>query len=102
MCSQVFIDDPYVSAKHLRVYSIVYDDSDATEIDTLVYAEDLSRHGTFWNGSFIGRGNGGFLLSPGDVLKLSAHVSFLFKNSGEANDVSQFDLIQENEMQVSP
>ena len=78
----------------------MYDDSDPTEVDTLVYAEDLSRNGTFWNGSLIGKGNGGFLLSQDDVLKLSASNTLIFKRSSPLNDVSQFDLIQEKEMEV--
>lgn len=98
--SQLVLDDPCISAKHLRVYSVVYDASDATEIDTLVYAEDLSRNGTYWNGSLIGRGNGGFLLSPDDVLRLSATVSLTFKCRNATPSTSHFDEVQEMEMEV--
>jgi pSer/pThr/pTyr-binding forkhead associated (FHA) protein len=99
--SQLFIDDPCVSAKHLRIYTVVYDSNDASEVDTLVYAEDLSRNGTYWNGSLIGRGNGGFLLSTDDVLKLSSSVTLKFKsNRKETTDTACFDEVQEREMQV--
>ena len=99
--SQVILDDPCVSAKHLRVYTVVYDNNDATEVDTLVYAEDLSRNGTYWNGSLIGRGNGGFLLSADDVLKLSGSVSIRYKPMHAIEMAeSHFDATQEREMEV--
>lgn len=99
-CSQLFLDDPYVSARHLRIYTVVYDDNDSTEVDSLVYAEDLSRNGTYWNGTLIGRGNHGFLLSDGDVLKLSINVSLKFTRSSPLDNAMPFDLVQENEMDV--
>lgn len=100
--SQLVINDPRISAKHLRVYSVVYDSNDVTEVDMLVYAEDLSRNGTYWNASLIGRGNGGFLLSPDDVLKLSSAVSLTFKSMTPASSTSAsfFDPLQEQEMEV--
>ena len=80
---------------------MVYDADDPSEIDVLVYAEDLSRNGTFWNGSFIGKGNGGFLLSQDDSLKLSQNVKLLFPSHRNLDAVPHFDLVQENEMKVS-
>ena len=73
-CSQFIISDPSISKKHLRIYSVVYDNDNPEEVDVLVYAEDLSSNGTYWNGSLIGRGNGGFLLSQDDKLKLAPNI----------------------------
>lgn len=90
-----------MSAKHIRLYTVVYDKSAATEVGTLVYAEDLSRNGTYWNRSLIGRGNGGFLLSTDDVLKLSGSVSLRFKPAEiPITEDSHFDNVQEMEMEV--
>jgi hypothetical protein len=85
----------------LRIYTITYDSDDPTEIGTLVYAEDLSRNGTFWHGSLIGRGRGGFLLSEDDILKLSAEVSFRFKMPYPREQKSYFDEVLDEEMEVS-
>lgn len=98
--SQHVIDDPHVSRKHLRIYTIVYDSEDPSEVDALIYAEDLSSHGTYWNGSLIGRGNGGFLLSDGDVLKLAPNVSFQYQSLTADDGSEAFDIVQEHEMQV--
>ena len=99
--SQHVIDDPHVSRKHLRIYTIVYDSDDPSEVDALIYAEDLSSHGTYWNGSLIGRGNGGFLLSDGDVLKLAPNVCFQFQSLTAVDGSEAFDIVQEHEMQVN-
>ena len=98
--SQHVVDDPHVSRKHLRIYTIVYDSDDPSEVDTLVYAEDLSSHGTYWNGSLIGRGNGGVLLSDGDVLKIASDVHFQFQSLTADHETAAFDIVQEHEMNV--
>ena len=90
-----------VSNKHLRIYSVVYDNDNSTSVDLLVYAEDLSRNGTFWNGSLIGKGNGGFLLSDGDTLRVSSRISFVYLKVATDGDTESFDLVQEREMKVS-
>lgn len=97
--SQYTINDPCVSNKHLRIYTIIYDDDNPTEVAPLVYAEDLSRNGTYWNGSLIGKGNGGFLLSDGDTLRLSSHTLLRFEH-GAVEEEGAFDLTQETEMMV--
>ena len=99
--SQYVLGDPYASKRHVRIYSVVYENDEPTEVDTLVYAEDLSQNGTYWNGSFIGKGNGGFLLSDQDVLRLSRRTYFTFSPapSGQKKPES-FDYIQETEMAV--
>jgi FHA domain len=95
------IDEPVVSNKHIRIYTVVYEKDKPTEISPLVYAEDLSRNGTFWNGSLIGKGNGGFLLSEGDTLRVSTKTYFTFQSCAEDVGKEIFDLVQEKEMKVS-
>lgn len=99
MISQYTIHDPCVSNKHLRIYTIIYDDENPTEVAPLVYAEDLSRNGTYWNGSLIGKGNGGFLLSNDDTLRLSSSTLLRFEH-GVIDDKPGFELTQESEMKV--
>lgn len=79
---------------------MVYENDEPNEIDTLVYAEDLSQNGTYWNGSFIGKGNGGFLLTDEDVLRLSRHTYFVFTATSPSQNVRIFDHTQETEMKV--
>jgi protein-serine/threonine kinase len=94
------LDDPYASKRHLRIYTVVYDDDDGNDRDTLVYAEDLSANGTYWNGALIGKGNGGFLLCNDDVLRLSRNTYFTFNCLPSSSNGSAFDLTQEREMGV--
>lgn len=99
--SQHVIDDPYISRRHLRIYSVIYDSDEPSEVDILVYAEDLSSSGTYWNGSLIGRGNCGYLLSNDDVLKLSPNTFLQFQSIAKSDQQENFDLAQEREMEVS-
>jgi protein-serine/threonine kinase len=94
------LDDPYLSKRHLRIYTVVYEDDEPSEVENLVYAEDLSLNGTFWNGSFIGKGNGGFLLSDQDTLKLSGRTYLVFTATPSTRTPDTFDYIQETEMAV--
>lgn len=80
---------------------MVYDNDNPEEVDVLVYAEDLSSNGTYWNGSLIGRGNGGFLLSQDDKLQLAPNVFLDFQASNNLTNVEHFDSTQEVEMVVS-
>src|SRR5271170_4718978 len=98
--SQHVLDDPVISNKHLRVYSVVYNGEKPNDVAPLVYAEDLSRNGTFWNGSLIGRGNGGFLLSDGDTLRVSSRIYFTFRTPAVKDTIVHFDLVQEAEIEV--
>ncbi|KAK5219683.1 hypothetical protein LTR72_008067 [Exophiala xenobiotica] len=95
---QYVIDDPYVSQKHVRIYTVVYEDDEPNEIETLVYAEDLSQNGTYWNGSLIGKGNGGYLLSDRDALRLSSRTTLVFSAVTDDSSNLNFDLVQEQEM----
>ncbi|OAG38317.1 hypothetical protein AYO21_07437 [Fonsecaea monophora] len=95
---QYVLNDPYISKRHLRVYTVVYENDGPCEIDTLVYAEDLSQNGTYWNGSLIGKGNGGFLLSDNDVLRLSRQTYLIFSATSSGAAKENFDHTQEAEM----
>ncbi|OAL22538.1 hypothetical protein AYO22_07096 [Fonsecaea multimorphosa] len=95
---QYVLNDPYVSKRHVRIYTVVYENDEPCEIATLVYAEDLSQNGTFWNGSLIGKGNGGFLLSDTDVLRLSRRTYLIFAATVGGTTGEAFDHTQELEM----
>lgn len=97
--SQYVVEDPVVSNKHVRIYTIIFDHENPEEVAPLVYAQDLSRNGTCWNGSFIGKGTGGVLLSDGDVLRLSPRFYLQFRCETK-NQGDPFDRVQRNEMKV--
>ncbi|KAI1612223.1 kinase-like domain-containing protein [Exophiala viscosa] len=97
-CSQYVIDDPYVSKRHLRLYTVVYENDEPDEVQTLVYAEDLSQNGSYWNGGLIGNGNGGYLISDGDVLRLSRQTFLVFEHKTNGTPEAHFDFAQEWEM----
>ncbi|PGH07417.1 CAMK protein kinase [Polytolypa hystricis UAMH7299] len=82
----LMVDDPVVSNKHLRIYTIIFDQGNPGEVAPLIYAQDLSSNGTFWNGALIGKGNGGFLLSDGDTLSISEDTSLTLKCQHEKDD----------------
>ncbi len=84
----------------MRIYSVVYDNEDLHVVDALVYAEDLSTNGTYWNGSLIGRGCGGFLLSHDDQLKLGHDIILRFEAPDSTVNSEHFDSVQETEMLV--
>ncbi|KAL1979521.1 hypothetical protein VTN96DRAFT_5678 [Rasamsonia emersonii] len=96
---QYVVDDPVVSNRHVRIYTIIYDHDNPQEVAPLVYAQDLSRNGTFWNGAKIARGNGGVLLSDGDILRLSPGSYIQFRcRSGQTTD--PFSALQRQEMKA--
>lgn len=80
--SKIVLNDGVISSQHLRIYSIIYDPT----IEPFIYAEDLSRNGSFWlckKGArwrryIIGKGNA-FLLSSGDMIELCDQVIFAFR-----------------------
>ena len=79
---------------------MVYENDEPSEVGTLVYVEDLSQNGSYWNGSFIGKGNGGFLLSDEDVLRLSRRTYLVFTSISSRRATDAFDYLQETEMAV--
>lgn len=97
--STLILDDPTVSNQHLRIYSILYDPESDSNIAPMVYAEDLSRNGTYWNGVFIGKSNGGILISDGDRLRISPRLSFIYHGTSPPKDEALSDA-QATEAQV--
>ena len=101
--SQLVLEDPTVSNRHLRLYSIVYD----TKFEALVYVEDMSSNGTYWvfsDGKYwnelrIGRGHR-TLLSDGDKIRLSPTTSFTFRSSAAVQS-DQLSSVQKLEKEVS-
>lgn len=98
--SHYCINEPTVSNKHVRIYTVIYDEDSPDEIPPLVYAEDLSRNGTYWNGTLIGKGNGGFLLSDRDILKINAKTYFIFEAAPFDTQNDLMDKVQRKELEV--
>lgn len=94
------VGDRHVSNKHLRIYNIVFEEDSDDEVLPLVYAEDVSRHGTFLNGSLIPRGFGGVLLADGDELRLSPSLRYRFRQLAKNSTKPPFDDTQKREMEV--
>ena len=97
--SHYLINEPTVSNKHIRLYTIVYTNEDAGEESNLVYAEDLSRNGTYWNGALIGEGTGGVLLSDGDRLTISSKTSLIFRSAEPVGPLVRLDSLQRHEVE---
>ena len=83
----------------MRIYCVLFEQEDVSDIPPLVYAEDLSSNGTYWNGSLIGRGNGGVLLSDGDVLRIGPCHSFRYSGADPLLPELR-DEVQEREKKV--
>lgn len=98
--SQYVVNDPVVSNRHLRIYTIIFDRDNPDEVAPLVYAQDISLNGTSWNNYPMGKGNGSFLLSDGDVLKLSPDFHLLYRREAH-KDENHFDMLQTVEMRVN-
>ncbi|KAF7118698.1 hypothetical protein CNMCM5793_008237 [Aspergillus hiratsukae] len=96
---QYVVDDPFISNRHLRIYTIIFDQENPDEVTPLVYAQDLSLNGTSWNNYPMGKGNGSFLLSDGDILKLSPSVHLLYRRDRHREE-EHFDVLQRIEMRV--
>ncbi|KAA8641836.1 FHA domain-containing serine/threonine-protein kinase [Aspergillus tanneri] len=96
--SHYVVQDPFVSNRHLRIYTIVFDRDNPQEVAPLVYAQDISMNGTLWNGYPMGKGNGSFLLRDGDILQLSLRVSLCYRCGDHKED--HFDMLQKVEMRV--
>lgn len=97
--SQYVVNDPFISNRHLRIYTIIFDQENPDEVAPLVYAQDISLNGTSWNNYPMGKGNGSFLLSDGDTLKLSPSVHLLYRRDGHRSE-DHFDMLQRVEMRV--
>ena len=92
--------DLTVSNRHVRIHTIVYQRDIKSDYEALVFAEDVSRNGTFLNEALMGRDKGGFLLSDGDVLRLSPRFRYQFVADERHSQPVKLDLMQEKEAQV--
>lgn len=70
------------------------------EIEPLIYIEDLSSNGTYWNDSFLGRENEAALLCDGDRIRISPRLSYTFE-AIRPLEPEPVDDIQEAEKRVS-
>ncbi|KAI5300203.1 hypothetical protein KEM56_002646 [Ascosphaera pollenicola] len=93
------ITGPHISNKHIRIYSVVFDTAETSEvggegIKPLVYAEDISSNGSWWNGQRMGYRRGSVLLSTGDVLTLANGITLIYESKDEEEDVELGALVR--------
>ncbi|KAJ0426968.1 kinase-like domain-containing protein [Aspergillus carlsbadensis] len=81
---QYAVDDPFVSNKHLWIYTVIFDQENPGEVAPLVYALDTSMNGTLWNGYRMGNGRSSVLLSDGDILRLSDTVYLKYNSENHS------------------
>lgn len=96
LLSQYSTNHMFVSNRHVRIYTVIYDEDSPHSVAPLVYAQDISSNGTRWNG-YPMHGKS-FLLSDGDILTLVPEFQLLFESA--ANPDKDFTKLQKNEMQV--
>ncbi|KAJ5495188.1 hypothetical protein N7539_000304 [Penicillium diatomitis] len=96
--SQIHVASPFVSSRHVRIYTVVYDAGDLENVPPLVYAEDLSTNGTYWNSHVMRKGYASSLLCDGDTLEIAGHSQIQFK-SAFASKGSQLTPLQQVEME---
>ncbi|KAL4884132.1 kinase-like domain-containing protein [Aspergillus karnatakaensis] len=96
---QYIVTDPFISNRHLWIYTVIFDQDNPDEVAPLVYAQDVSMNGTLWNGYRMGNGRSSFLLSNNDILRLTGGV-YLKYNC--ADDVQErcFTALQAMEMRT--
>jgi protein-serine/threonine kinase len=98
--SKYVINDPKVSSRHLRIYTVVYDNENPSDVAPLVYAHDISRNGTWWNGHPMSKTNDGVvLLSNGDTLQIGSGFILEFR-CPPSQEVGSFTRLQREEMKV--
>lgn len=92
--SQIVLHSTTISNRHLRIYSVIYDQT----VEPFVYAEDLSRNGSRWLFKKLATwksypmGNGAsFLLSNGDMLQLCDGTLFTFHAAPFRQEVQQLE-----------
>ncbi|RKF53518.1 Meiosis-specific serine/threonine-protein kinase mek1 [Erysiphe neolycopersici] len=80
--SECYINDDYISKLHFRIYSVIYEQNKKSNLQPLIYCEDLeSTNGTYINGYCIGRighERTGYLLSNGDQIEIRPRWHFRF------------------------
>lgn len=92
LSSQIVLNDPTISNRHMRIYTVIYDNT----VEPFVYAEDLStngsrwlfRKGGVWKSWLMGPGNA-FLLSSDDKVQLCDGSSFVFRSAPFVQDIPQ-------------
>ena len=95
--SQIVVNEPTISNRHLRIYSIIYE-TNLDPIQGFVYAEDLSTNGSYWlymkgshwSEAYIGKENA-VLLSDGDQLRLCDGSCFVFRSALPARPMKDID-----------
>ncbi|RDW74325.1 uncharacterized protein DSM5745_06987 [Aspergillus mulundensis] len=93
------VNDPLVSNRHLWIYTVIFDEDNPEEVAPLVYAQDLSMNGTWWNDYRMGDSGSSFLLSDGDILRLAADVYLLYRSFDNSQPIC-FDSCQALEMRA--
>ncbi|PTU19795.1 hypothetical protein P175DRAFT_0439669, partial [Aspergillus ochraceoroseus IBT 24754] len=96
---QYVMNDPLVSNKHLCIYTVLFDQDNPEEIAPLVYVQDISMNGTEWNGYRMANAQRSFLLSDGDILRLSPKSYIQFREVDPLRGKS-FSLLQKIEMKA--
>ncbi|KAJ5280208.1 hypothetical protein N7478_005580 [Penicillium angulare] len=80
--SQYALSEPYISGKHVRLYTVIFDEVQPENVSPLVYAQDLSLNGTYWNNHQMRKGSrGNYLLNHGDILKLAPDLNIQFQSA---------------------
>ncbi|PYH93175.1 kinase-like protein [Aspergillus ellipticus CBS 707.79] len=92
------LDEEYISRKHLHIYTVMVDPDNPEETPPLVYAEDVSKLGTSWNGYSM-MGKGGYLLCDGDVLELPKDIFLKFRLQKYA-DEDDLGVITKTDMNI--
>ena len=95
--SQIVVNEPTISNRHLRIYSIVYE-ANIDPMQGFVYAEDLSTNGSYWQymrGSHwieahMGKENA-VLLSDGEKIRLCDGSCFVFRSAFSARPMNDID-----------
>ncbi|KAL6233853.1 hypothetical protein BDW75DRAFT_251801 [Aspergillus navahoensis] len=96
---QYVVKDPFVSNRHLLIYTVIFDQDNPGEVAPLVYAQDISMNGSLWNNYRMGNRQSSFLLSDGDILRLSEGVYLIYRSFDNAQP-TYFDPFQALEMRA--
>jgi FHA domain len=101
--SRVSIPSTSVSARHLKVHSILYEDEDGRQLPPLVYVQDTSSNGTLIKKygeqevRRLVRSDEPVLLNDGDLLLLGEHTICLFHilpNDGKGPQLNETQAIE--------
>ena len=93
------LEDPCISNRHLKFYSVIHDQHGPTDIQPMIYVEDMSSNGIYWNDSYVGSCHPPILLSDGDLLKISPRFFIRF-HSLQKLERYVFDTTRASELKV--